>query len=176
MTETGVPPDDDMTTEQGEWLAPKDAAARLGVSERTLYRQLAAGRLRKRIGPDSRPLVLVPLTARQAASDSGRQAAEEQAERAVALLERANAMVAQQVAPLLAELSAMRQQLTELAEDRGRLSAENAHLRARVTELEARQLLHDERIAAVSQPTGKTPDGDSLPVSGSRRRWWWPFG
>lgn len=43
----------------GEWLPPATAASRLGVSERTLWREVKAGRYHRRI-VDRKALILVP--------------------------------------------------------------------------------------------------------------------
>lgn len=47
----------------GEWLAPNLAAVRLGMSERTLWRRIDTGKLRKRLR-DGRAQVYVPVAGR----------------------------------------------------------------------------------------------------------------
>lgn len=44
----------------GEWLLPATAASRLGVSERTLWRLVKAGRYHRRV-VDRKAMILVPL-------------------------------------------------------------------------------------------------------------------
>ena len=44
----------------GEWLPPATAASRLGVSERTLWRLVKAGRYHRRV-VDRKAMILVPL-------------------------------------------------------------------------------------------------------------------
>src|SRR5215212_5309914 len=45
----------------GEWLPPATAASRLGVSERTLWRLVKAGRYHRRV-TDRKAMILVPTT------------------------------------------------------------------------------------------------------------------
>jgi len=77
----------------GEWLRRVDAAARLGISERTLDHRLAAGQLEKRVGPDGRVEICVPRTTADVAVQT-----------TVDLVERLNHAVALQAAPLLEAL------------------------------------------------------------------------
>jgi regulator of replication initiation timing len=138
-----MPPDTDRQTVVGEWLGPPEAEQRLGISERTLYRRIASGRLKKRALDDGRIEVWVsgPLTDADrhehadengqepviggGATDGDRQAT---SERALALMDRFNAALARQVEPLVQELADTRRQLVALAEQTGRLSERTEHL------------------------------------------------
>jgi hypothetical protein len=53
----------------GEWLSPASAASRLGISERTLWRHVNAGRYHKRI-ESGRAEVLVPIGSATGAPDN----------------------------------------------------------------------------------------------------------
>lgn len=140
---TDIPPDSDSQTLVGEWLGPPEAEQRLGISERTLYRRIASGRLKKRTLEDGRIEVWVsgpltdtdrhehpdenghwPVTGDQP-PDSDRQVT---SERALALMDRFNAALARQVEPLVRELADTRRQLVALAEQTGRLSERTEHL------------------------------------------------
>lgn len=48
-----------LETEIGEWVNVKDAAARLGITERSIFRRLEKGVLKKRANPDGSILVLL---------------------------------------------------------------------------------------------------------------------
>jgi hypothetical protein len=64
---------------KGEWLAPPLAAIRLDISERTLWRRVDAGKLRKRI-ISGRAQVYVPLSGVMPATAESRENAEENRE------------------------------------------------------------------------------------------------
>src|SRR5205085_47219 len=62
-SDTDSEPTSDMTSDHvsdADWLRKAAAAARLGISERMLDRQLAAGRWPKRVTPEGRVEVQVP--------------------------------------------------------------------------------------------------------------------
>jgi hypothetical protein len=157
----------------GEWLGPPEAEQRLGISERTLYRRIAAGRLKKRVLDDGRieVWVSVPVTdadSHQAPSQNGHSATDggfmtdsdrqHTSERALALMDRFNAALARQVEPLVQELADTRRQLVELAEQTGRLTERTEHLIAERDEL-LRRVDHLERELAdsrVSATVGQT--------------------
>src|SRR5919199_4644578 len=100
-----IPPDIDRQTLVGEWLSPPEAEQRLRISERTLYRRIASGRLRKRTLDDGRIEIWVSVPATDSDSqtpgvenghststpdyltDSDRQ---QTSERALALMDRFN--------------------------------------------------------------------------------------
>src|SRR4051812_14597400 len=74
-----------------DWLR-KAAAARLGISERMLDRQLAAGRWPKRLTPEGRVAVQVPRPPAEG---------QREAERALVLVERFQQQLEAQTAPLV---------------------------------------------------------------------------
>ncbi|HEY1292771.1 MAG TPA: hypothetical protein VGJ60_06830 [Chloroflexota bacterium] len=53
---TPTPPE---TAEIGEWVSVKDAAARLHITERSVFRRLEKGVLKKRANPDGSIMVLL---------------------------------------------------------------------------------------------------------------------
>lgn len=54
----------------GRWVSPNQAAAQLGISERTLFRRLASGKLRRRTLDDGRIEVCLPLTGDRRTTDT----------------------------------------------------------------------------------------------------------
>ena len=157
----------------GEWLSPPEAEQRLGISERTLYRRIARGRLRKRTLDDGRTEIWVSVPATDAGSHApsveyGRGAAnadystdsdrQQPSERALALMDRFNAALARQVEPLVRELADTRRQLVELAEQTGRLTERTEHLVAERDELLTR-IAQLEREVADSRATVSVGQG-----------------
>jgi hypothetical protein len=116
--------------ETGEWVSIDDAAARLRVTTRTLYRRLSRGYLQRRTGADGRLEVWVAVTSSADVSpDTSRQAETgDQAERAIILAERLNLAVAQQVSPILEQLAAAHATIREQAEELGRLRERLDHV------------------------------------------------
>jgi hypothetical protein len=102
------------TLSDGDWLRKAAAAARLGISERALDRQLAAGKWPKRMTDDGRVEVYV---ARPPAEG------QREAERALVLVERFQQQLEVQTGPLIARIEA--------------LARENGALQNRVQTLEA---------------------------------------
>ena len=82
----------------GDWLRKAAAVARLGISERMLDRQLAAGRWPKRVTPEGRVAVQVPRPAVEG---------QREAERALVLVERFRQQLEAQTAPLVARIEAL---------------------------------------------------------------------
>jgi hypothetical protein len=147
------------TVETGEWTSIEDAAARLRVTTRTLYRRLSRGYLQRRTGPDGRLEVWVPVTpGADVSPDTSRQAeAGDRAGRAIVLAERLNLAVAQQVGPILEQLAAANAIIREQAEELGQLRERLEH-----AERERRDM---------SPETSRHPNhpGESPP------RPWWQF-
>ena len=104
------------TAEGGEWLRRAEAAARLGVSERTLDNRLAAGKLRKRLR-NGLTEVLVP-----------RVATDVQMERALQVADQLTEKVSAQLTPLAEQFAALAEKYAEARERIGRLEAEKAQL------------------------------------------------
>jgi hypothetical protein len=151
-------------TQAGEWLDLRAAAMRLGVSDRTLFRRISAGKLVKRERADGRIEVWLPLTDGQTASpDSVGHTEEQQAERVLAVAQRFNDAVSLAVSQ---QLAVHVEKITELARENGELSAENTRLRERVAELETRQTASATMTdtVSVSDTSGEPP-----------RRPWWQF-
>jgi hypothetical protein len=134
-----VTDDSDRQAEAGEWLSVTDAMTRLRVSERTLRRHLANGRIDKRTRPDGRLEVWVSGAA--GATDTGQSPANDrragendQLERSIVLVERFNLAVHDQVVPILNQLDAAHQRIADLSRENGRLEAELAEARRRLSE------------------------------------------
>jgi hypothetical protein len=81
-----------------DWLRKAAAAARLGISERMLDRQLAAGRWPKRLTPEGHVEVQVPRPPAEG---------QREAERALVLVERFQQQLEAQTAPLVARIEAL---------------------------------------------------------------------
>ena len=118
----------------GVWLPLRDAAARLGLSERTLHRRIRTGKLKKRATLSGRLEVWVPgptdapaSVGRPSVAD-GLSDADGRAERQLAAIERFNAAVSQQVGPLVDLVERQQRTIAEQAEELGRLRAELARL------------------------------------------------
>ena len=107
--------------QRGEWLTVRQAAIRLGVSERTLYRRVHDSTLRTRETVAGRE-VWVPLS--EMAGDARPVSGTDDEERALVLVERFAMLTERQAGPLLERLEA--------------LARENGQLQARIAELEAR--------------------------------------
>jgi hypothetical protein len=108
----------------GDWLRKSAAAARLGISERMLDRQLAAGKWPRRTTPDGRVEVCVPRP---------RAESEQEAERALVWIERYQQQLEAQTAPLVARIE-------HLARENGALQAEVQALQAQLAAVQtARQ-------------------------------------
>ena len=121
--------------EAGEWLDVSGAMARLGVSERTIRRRVANGKLQHRKRPDGRLEVWVAGHAdRQMSPATDRRAAEnDQLARSIALVERFNLAVHDQVVPILSQLEAAQRLITDLARENGRLQAKVEELERRLS-------------------------------------------
>jgi hypothetical protein len=134
-----VTDDSDRQAEAGEWLSVTDAMTRLRVSERTLRRHLASGRLDKRRRLGGRLEVWVPGNGdRQASSANDRRGADnDRIERSIALVERFNLAVHDQVVPILNQLDAAHQRIADLSRANGRLEAELVEARRRLSERDA---------------------------------------
>ncbi len=174
MTETTAAIDS--TASAGSWLTVQEAMLRLGISERTLFRRLARGRLRKRTRDDGKIEVWVTSestvsaggsveagTPAGSAAGSNRiaphDARDDGGSRALLLLEQFGELVTRQMTPVMGELSGMRQQLIAMAEENGRLKAQVQELERRLAEANASARF--DRAAAVPSP--------------QRRRWWAPW-
>lgn len=108
---------DNLSDDDGEWTLKAVAARRLRITERTLDRRIAQGKLVKRVGSDGS--VEVFLKHQETPPDNMTDAT-----RAMAVVERFNEALAKQTLPLVA-------QIREMAEEIGRLKAENEELRRR---------------------------------------------
>jgi hypothetical protein len=154
---TDLPPGDDSdtaTTEAatgGEWISRRGAMRRLGISDRTLFRWAAQGKLTTRKRGDGQLEVWIPLTE---GDDTGTAMAEGETERALALVDRLGELVARQTAPLVAEVS-------RLARENGELQERNAQLTQRIAELEAMPVPPDSGTAMAEA----APDAPRAP-------WW----
>jgi hypothetical protein len=116
---------------KGEWLAPPLAAIRLDISERTLWRRVDAGKLRKRI-VSGRAQVYVPLSGAAPATEESRENTEETSEIAHVTPDRQSDVLA---LALIQEFQARREKdaatitsltetVTRQAEEIGRLTGE----------------------------------------------------
>jgi hypothetical protein len=109
----------------GDWLRKSAAAARLGISERMLDRQLAAGRWPKRVTSEGRVEVQVPRPPAEG---------QREAERALVLVERFHQQLEAQTAPLVARIEALARENGVLQNQVQTLQAELAAVRtARLT-------------------------------------------
>lgn len=163
----------------GEWLSPREAQARLQISERTLWRRVSQGKLRRRqVDGQVRVLVMTGDGRRRSvgsgdgrwqADDSQRWASENgqvadtgqddsqrdgqaEVERALALVDRFDEVVGRQIQPLLEELGRTRQQLVELASTNGRLGERVEHLEGELTILRTHTAPHEGRQPASDEP------------------------
>jgi hypothetical protein len=171
MTVTGELPGDDTQAPVGEWLGLPAAMARLGISERTLRRQLAAGKFQQRRRLDGRIEVLIPQAGRQAspgnAPDIDTQA--EQLERGLALVDRFNTAIAEQLSTLAGQLNEAGRRLEMTNQRIAELSEENGYLRAKLEDAERRLSVPGNAPDSASQSatTETMPEPD--------RRPWWRF-
>jgi hypothetical protein len=137
----------------GEWLDLRSAAARLHVSERTLYRRMVAGKLRRRETMNGRPEVWLPDGASPTLSDEKSDTVRPpEQERQITLLERFGETVRSLVEPLQRDLSEARGQVERLARENGELASDIRHLRARLAELEVRLSASDTKSDSVNRP------------------------
>ena len=155
----------------GDWLPPAAAASRLGVSERTLWRLVKAGRYHKRT-ERGRAEVLVPASAplpddSASAGSTGRTVDTGAYAKSGSL----TAMPDGLAVAILEELSRQREddaeRLTCQAETIGRLTAELDQARARIADLER----------PPEPPANPFPQPMPLPPSEASpppwwRRWW----
>ena len=109
-----------------EWLRKAEAAARLGISERTLDTRLARGDLQKRRKPGGPVEVLVPRLETEVRSLAATQ-----------LVDRYHSQLAEQLVPLLDLLERERAQLVRQAETIGHQAATIEQLQGRLAELDA---------------------------------------
>ena len=118
----------------GDWLPPSEAASRLGVSERTLWRRVDAGRLNKRL-VRGRAEILIPRSETDGAPETD-----------LAVPDAPDHPARGDSELMLAILGELREQrgsdgqtIVRLAERVGQLQAENEALTARLAHLEARE-------------------------------------
>jgi hypothetical protein len=130
---TRTPPADQESAQAGEWLPLAEARLRLGLSERTLRRRIASGRLPKRLRADGRVEVFVPFAGRPVLAEDGRA---EETERQVDLLNRFSEAVRTLLEPLQHDIREARHLVERLAYENGMLIQENTQLKARLTALE----------------------------------------
>jgi hypothetical protein len=123
--------------EDGEWLRRPEAAARLGVTERTLDNRVASGKLRKRVSASGHVEVWVPL-----------KGEDEQIQKALVILDRYNSSLSAQLHPLV-------EKYAELAEKYAHTSQENGRLKAKLEEAEARIQSLSTPPLPVAQDTSK---------------------
>jgi hypothetical protein len=172
---------DSDSQESGAWLPLREAAAALGVGERTLHRRLRSGKLRKRSTLAGRVEIWIPGQSANRAKHSGPSTSDSGSdsvglpdqERQLALLERFGETLQALIAPLQRELSEARVQVERLARENGELGADNRHLRERLAELEARLTVTVNESDSVGLSGGKA----TLPPAAAIRSWWrrwWP--
>lgn len=162
----------------GVWLDLRAAQHRLGVSERTLHRRIATGKLRRRTRLDGRLEVWLPAAPGPTLSDEMTDSVSTtDHERQLVIVERFGETIRGLVEPLQRDLAEARGQVERLARENGELSERTRHMEARVAELEAR-LLASETSGAKSDTSDRASDTVShLPEasSGSTARPWWRF-
>jgi hypothetical protein len=117
-----------LTAEAGAWLDTAQACAFLGITDRTLFRRVSRGEIKRQLLPGRRSEFWIPGGTRQETHPDMRQDEPDESlavmSQQLALLERQGEITALQIAPLMDELTRSRQQLTEQAEEIGRLKAE----------------------------------------------------
>jgi excisionase family DNA binding protein len=148
------------------YLSARDAAARCGVSERTVRRWIVKGRLpADRDGREFRitPEALAPFIGH--AADNGQGAAAE-SDMAAAPQQQGAALSADVAAGLLHLVDRLQRENLELAGRVGYYQAETEQLRTRLAALEAPrgEQETDDSVSGVSAPA---PPQDPAP-----RRWW----
>jgi hypothetical protein len=157
----------------GEWLDMRAAQHRLGVSERTLHRRIATGKLRRRTRLDGRLEVWLPSAPGPTLSDDMTDSVgTANHERQLAIVERFGETIRGLVEPLQRDLSEARGQVERLARENGELSERTRSMEARIAELEARL----EPPAATADVTDRASDSVSqtaeAPSVPATRPWW----
>ena len=146
----------------GRWFSVAEAAAELGVPERSIYRRIATQALRARRGEEGGLQVYLEEARPEPASSSSLKVPMEREtvltpERARALTEFANGLLSPLVARLAEQEAVIREQAAELGELRARGNVED-----RLAPVFARQMAE---LAAIRE---------EIEHFGKRRRWW-PF-
>lgn len=118
----------------GEWLTPPEAATRLGISERTLWRYIDQGRYHKRVR-DRRAEILVPVSGATPAPSS--KTALAPTPDTGAILEKLEE-ITRRVSRQSMTVTRQAVQITRLTADRQRLQAERDTERERAAELQLR--------------------------------------
>jgi hypothetical protein len=146
----------------GDWLPPAAAASRLGVSERTLWRLVKAGRYHRRVA-DRKAMILVPTTAPppDTSATSGSPIVPDTVTRE--LSGNLSGVTDSAVSAIVGELRRQHESslalIAQQAETIGRLTAENEALKAAQGALEA---------PGLTEPPDPTTEG-SVPWW---RSWW----
>ena len=122
-----TPPDD---RERGRWLSIKVAASELSVSERTVSRWIARGKLRRRHREDGHVEVWIPQAEPDMWDDSGQDSRPDSDghERSLQLLERVDAVLTRQQLPLLERIDSLAERVESVARENGQLVEKNAVL------------------------------------------------
>ena len=131
-------PSSDHQAEPGAWQTLREAQRRLGLSESTLRRRIASGKLPRRLRPDGRLEVFLPLTADLVAPSEPLAAGPDQLERQLELLDKFGEMLRGLLEPLQHDLREARALVERLALENGMLIRENALLKERLAALEQR--------------------------------------
>lgn len=166
--------DTDGQEQAGEWFSPSVAAARLGISQRTLDRRIAAGKLRRRVRPNGNTQVWLPVAdsasvADRSADRMADDGSQDQAERALALVERVNLAVTQQVQPLIELVERQQRTIADQAEELGTLKVELRLVRE--------QLASSTRPTPPNANTSGWPAGMSPEPTPATKPWWrWLIG
>jgi hypothetical protein len=116
----------------GDWLSPAAAALRLGISERTLWREVKAGKYHRKI-EDRKALILVPDSGARGrqATETGLAVAPDSSANAPALAELANRLTRQ-----ANTVTRQAVQITRLNADKQKLTAERDALAERLAGVE----------------------------------------
>lgn len=114
----------------GQWLSIKAAADNLSVSERTVSRWIARGKLRRRHREDGHVEVWVPLVEGDTGDDTRPDDGPDTDghERSLQLLERVDAVLTRQQVPLLERIDALAERVEVVARENGQLAERNVAL------------------------------------------------
>jgi uncharacterized protein with von Willebrand factor type A (vWA) domain len=182
MTMSDNVADDGGQAQPGAWVELREACRQLGLTERSLYRRIRAGKLHSRRALSGRTEVFLPLMDGMTSSDVVADVVGPASpDRQIAILERFGETIRALVEPLQHDLREAREQIMWLARENGQLSERNKQLEAALAALEAGPKLSDavsDDDSQMSEPMSNEPrpaaEAVSRPATGlwARLRGW----